>query len=84
MLYVTVLLTNGPGRPRIYFRDPDGALIDSGIGSAILATVDNLRLTKTGTYTVGVVDHGLNEFFDYLISFNLAACGVNQREPEDD
>src|SRR5687767_5984102 len=43
----------------------------------------NRRLTKSGTYTVGALDNGLNESFGYQITFNIASCGVNQREPED-
>src|SRR2546425_5684 len=84
VIYLTVLKTNGPGTyPYLYLYDPTGAVIAAGSGNAILTDVANLRLTTTGTYTVGIVDDGLNESFDYLITFNLAAGGVNQREAGD-
>jgi hypothetical protein len=84
VIYMTVLRTNGPGRdPYFYLYDPDGEVISAGGYSALLSYVPNLRLYKTGTYTVGVIDGSLNATYDYLLTLNLAAGEVNQREPGD-
>lgn len=81
VLFLTVLLTNGPGtNPYLYLHDPDGVLIAQLNSNWYLATLPNFRLTKTGTYTVGVRGDGQNESFDYLISA-LKIPGPNATDP---
>jgi hypothetical protein len=84
VLYLTMLRTNGPGSyPYFYVYDPDGIVLAGPDYNDYLAHIYNRRLTKSGTYTVGVLDNGLNESFGYRITFNIASCGVNLRQPED-
>ena len=84
VIYLTVLKTNGPGNsPYLYLYDPAGVVVTEGNANTIVAGTDNLRLAMTGTYTVGVIDNGHNESFDYVVTVNLAKGGVNQRDADD-
>jgi hypothetical protein len=77
VIYLTVLRTNGPGTsPYLYLYDPTGAVVTEGSANSILTYVPNRRLTLSGTYTVAVIDDGLNESFDYTICM-VKAPGPN-------
>ncbi len=84
VIYVTALLTNGPGSwPGMYVYDPDGVLLTTGLNAPGFVYTGNLRVSKTGRYTIALIDGGLDESFDYILSGNVAGCGVNEREPGD-
>ena len=83
VLFLTVFLTTGPGtNPYLYLYDPDGEVITEGNANWYLAYVRNMRLTKTGTYTVGVRHIGYNDSFGYEISA-LKIPGPNATDPGD-
>ena len=42
-----------------------------------------MRLNETGTYTLVVVDGGLDQEYDYMLSLTKVAAGVNIREAGD-
>src|SRR2546422_345853 len=42
----------------------------------------NVGLSKSGTYTIGVIDGGLDEAYDYLLSLTVLGAN-NLREPGD-
>src|SRR5256885_1931188 len=81
VIYLTVLKTNGPGNyPYLYLYDPDGEVITAGTGNALLTQAPNLRLNKTGLYTVAVLDDGSYESFDYTICV-ITIPGPNFPDP---
>src|SRR5438034_247880 len=60
VVYVTLLVTNGPGSgPQFYLYDPDLMEIGGEDRDSHLAYMPNVRLGKSGTYTIGVIDGGL-------------------------
>jgi hypothetical protein len=81
-VYLTLLLTNGPGSgPYFYLFGPDCETLP-GIGRTPYLANWSGRLPMTGTYTVGVIDDNNREEFDYLLRLTIIG-GENAREPED-
>src|SRR5438874_2624403 len=82
VIYLTLLKTNGPGNyPYFYLYDPAGEILPEPGYNSFEANWGG-RLTKSGTYTVGIIDNELNESFDYLLSLTVIGAD-NLREPGD-
>lgn len=80
---ITLLRTNGVGTTRLYLYDPMGVLIYNSAGSGALVHDGDVRLVKTGTYAICIVEDGLNGTYSYLLRVSQVACGVNEQEAGD-
>src|SRR5258708_33469561 len=60
-LPISVLRTNGTGTTYLYLYDPLGNLFYTSGGNGIAINDGSIRLTKTGTYTIGLIDGGVSD-----------------------
>jgi len=77
---LTLLRTNGTGTTSLSLYDPMGTLIFADPGNGIVVNNPSNRLTKTGTYTLGVVASNLNVSYDYTLCM-IKIPGQNIPEP---
>jgi hypothetical protein len=68
VIIATLLRTNGTGVPYFYLYGPDGTLVSgSSISGGYVASVNGLRLSRTGTYTLLAIENSLAGSFDYTV-----------------
>ena len=86
VISLAVLRTNAIGDAFIFLYDPVGELVLVGNGNSglsQLAYFHGVHLNETGVYTLLVVDGGLDQAYDYLLSLTRVVGGGNLREAGD-